>query len=123
MLTGLTAARVHRALPRAIGVGYVAVPTQRRPLRLADRDSQIRFVMRTVDELDAVAAITDLGQALVTTPEQTVLDLARLHPRSEDVDGREAIEVLWPLCDPGRLGEIADRQRMKATYARVAAGR
>lgn len=27
VLTGLSAARMHRALPRAIGVGYVAVPT------------------------------------------------------------------------------------------------
>ena len=100
VLTGLTAARVHRALPRAIGVGYVAVPTQRRPLRLADRDGEIRFLMRTVAELDAVAVTTELGQALATTPEQTVLDLARLDPRSEDVDGREAIDALWPLCDP-----------------------
>ena len=123
VLTGLSAARVHRALPRAIGVGYVAVPTQRRALRLADRDGEIRFVMRAVGELDAIAVTTDLGQALATTPEQTVLDLARLDPRSEDVDGREAIDALWPLCDPERLGQIAGRQRMKATYARVAAGR
>lgn len=123
VLTGLTAARVHRALPRAIGTGYVAVPTQRRPLRSADRDGEIRFVMRAVGELDAVAVATDLGQALATTPEQTVLDLARLDPRGESLDAREAIDVLWPLCDPTRLGEIAARQRMKATYARVAAGR
>jgi len=123
VLTGLTAARVHRALPRAIGVGYVAVPTQRRALRMADREGEIRFVMRAVGELDAIAVTTDLGQALATTPEQTVLDLARLDPRSEDVDGREAIDALWPLCDPERLGQIAGRQRMKATYARVAAGR
>jgi len=123
VLTGLTAARVHRALPRAIGAGYVAVPTQRRALRLADRDGEIRFIMRAVGELDAIAVTTDLGQALATTPEQTVLDLARLDPRSEDVDGREAIDALWPLCDPERLGQIAGRQRMKATYARVAASR
>lgn len=123
VLTGLTAARVHRALPRAIGVGYVAVPTQRRPLRLADRDGEIRFVMRAVAQLDAVAVTTDLGQALATTPEQTVLDLARLDPRGEDIDAREAIDALWPLCDPERLGQIAGRQRMKATYARVVVGR
>jgi len=114
---------MHRALPRAIGVGYVAVPTQRRPLRLADRDGEIRFVMRAVTELDAVAVTTDLGQALVTTPEQTVLDLARTDPRREHLDVQEAIDALWPDCDPHVLAEIAGRARMRATYARVAAGR
>ena len=123
VLTGLTAARMHRALPRAIGVGYVAVPTQRRPLRLADRDGEVRFVMRTVGELDAVATATELGQVLVTTPEQTVLDLARADPRAEDLDAQEAIDALWPECDPGLLEEIASRQRMRATYVRVAANR
>ena len=123
VLTGLTAARMHRALPRAVGVGYVAVPTRRRALRLADRDSEVRFVTRGVAGLDAVAMATELGQVLVTTPEQTVLDLARADPRAEDVDAQEAIDALWPECDPSVLEEIAGRQRMRATYARVAASR
>lgn len=123
VLTGLTAARMHRALPRAIGVGNVAVPTQRRPLRLADRDGEVRFVMRKVGELDAVAIATELGQALATTPEQTLLDLAREDPRAEDLDAQEAIDALWPECDPVLLEQIAGRQRMRATYARVAASR
>ena len=123
ILTGLTAARVHLSLPRAIGVGYVAVPNQRRPMRLADRDGGIRFVMRAVAKLDAVAVATELGQALVTTPEQTVLDLARADPRAEDLDAQEAINALWPECDPALLGAIAARQRMRATYARIAANR
>src|SRR4051794_4711604 len=91
VLTGLTAARMHRALPRAIGVGYVAVPTQRRPLRFADREGEIRFVMRDVQVLDAVLVQTDLGPALTTTPEQTVLDLGRADPRGQDVDAHDAI--------------------------------
>ncbi|WP_407342120.1 type IV toxin-antitoxin system AbiEi family antitoxin [Pengzhenrongella phosphoraccumulans] len=123
VLTGLTAARMHRALPRAIGVGYVAVPTRRRPLRLADRDSEIRFVARAVAELDAVAMTTELGLVLVTTPEQTVLDLARADPREQDLDTQEAIDAMWPGCDPATLSGIAGRQRMRATYARVAARR
>src|SRR5450830_183920 len=123
VLTGLTAARMHRALPRMIGVGYVAVPTRRRALRLADRDSEVRFVTRAVAELDAVAMATELGPALVTTPEQTVLDLARADPRAEDLDAQEAIAALWPECDPAVLEEIAGRQRMRATYARVAENR
>lgn len=122
VLTGLSAARVHRALPRAIGVGFVAVPAQRRPLPLAGRDGDIRFVRRDVKELDAIAVTTELGRALATTPEQTVLDLARLDPRGEDADSQEAIATLWRRSDPDALRAIADRQRMKATYARVAAG-
>ena len=121
ILTGFTAARVHHALPRAIGVGYVAIPTQRRPLRLADRDCDVRFVMRTVADLDAVAVTTELGSALVTTPEQTVLDLARADPHAEDLDAQESIDALWPQCDPAVLEELATRQRMRATYVRVAA--
>lgn len=123
VLTGLTAARMHRALPRAIGVGYVAVPSRRRALRLADRDGEVRFVTRAVAELDAVAMTTELGLVLVTTPEQTVLDLARADPRAQDLDAQEAIDAMWPGCDPAALREIAGRQRMRATYARVAARR
>ena len=123
VLTGLTAARMHRALPRAIGIGYVAVPTRRRALRLADRDGEVRFVTRAVAELDAVAMTTELGLVLVTTPEQTVLDLARADPRAQDLDSQEAIGALWPGCDPTVLREIAGQQRMRATYARVAANR
>lgn len=55
--------------------------------------------MRAVAGLDAVAVTTDLGQALATTAEQTVLDLARLDPRGEDVDAREESDALWRLCD------------------------
>lgn len=123
VLTGLTAARMHRGLPRAIGAGSVAVPAQRRPLHLADRDGEVRFVMRTVAELDAVAMTTELGQALVTTHEQTLLDLARADPRAEDLDAQEAIDALWPECDPVILEGISARRRMRATYARVAANR
>jgi AbiEi antitoxin C-terminal domain/Transcriptional regulator, AbiEi antitoxin len=123
VLTGLTAARVHRALPRAIGVGFVAVPVQRRPLQLVDRAGRIQFVTRNVTDLDAVLVTTDLGQALATTPEQTVLDLGRADPRGQDADAREAIDTLWPECDQVVLGEIAGRQRMRATLARLRAGR
>ncbi len=123
VLTGLTAARVHRALPRAIGTGYVAVPTQRRPLRFADRDGAVRFVMRDVAALDAVLVQTDLGAALATTPEQTVLDLARSDPRGQDSDVQGAISALWPECDRAVLEDIAGGQRMRATLARVAVGR
>lgn len=123
VLTGLTAARVHQALPRAISTGYVAVPTQRRPLRFADREGEVRFVMRDVTALDAVLVQTDLGPTLASTPEQTVLDLARNDPRAESIDAQEAIAALWPECDHTVLEEIAQRQRMRTTLARVTASR
>lgn len=123
VLTGLTAARVHQALPRAIGSGFVAVPGQRRPLNLADRDGEVRFVMRDVDALDAVLVSTDLGPALATTPEQTVLDLARSDPQATDIDAQEAIGALWPACEAAILEQIARGQRMRATLDRVAASR
>lgn len=121
VLTGLTAARVHRALPRAIGVAFTAVPIQRRPLQLLDREGRIHFVTRAVADLDAVLVTTDLGQTLATTPEQTVLDLARADPRGQDADAREAIYALWPECDQSVLAEIAGRQRMRATLVRLRA--
>jgi len=123
VLTGLTAARVQRALPRAIDVAFVAVPTQRRPLQLVDRAGQVRFVTRAVTGLDAVLVTTDLGQALATTPEQTVLDLGRADPRGGDVDAREVIDALWAECDQAVLADIARGQRMQATLRRLRAGR
>lgn len=123
VLTGLSAARVHRALPRAINVGFVAIPDQRRPLRMVDRAAEIRFVARAVSDLDAVLITTDLGQALATTAEQTVLDLARADPRATDQDAQEAIRALWPQCEPATLEEIATQQRMRATLSRLRATR
>lgn len=123
VLTGLTAARVQHALPRAIGLAFVAVPTQRRPLELLDRTGQVQFVTRTVKDLDAVLVTTELGEALATTPEQTVLDLARADARGEDADAREVIDALWAGCDQAVLVDIAGRQRMQATLKRLRAGR
>lgn len=124
ILTGLSAARSHSAIPRAITTAFVAVPTPgRRPLRFLDREGEIRFVHRRVHELDAVLVTTDLGPALATSPEQTVLDLERLDPRNDDPDHSEAIAALWRRCDPDVLDDIAHRQRMRATLSRLRAAR
>ena len=74
-----------------------------------------------VAALDATLASTDLGQALATTMEQTVLDLARSDPRLVDLDAQEAIRVLLPVCDPAVLGRLAGQQRMRATLRRLEA--
>jgi len=123
LLMGLSAARVHRALPRAVALGHVAVPTPRRPLAFVDRPGEVRFSARRVHALDATLVQTELGPTLATTPEQTVLDLARMDPRGADLDSAEAIETLLPRCRAATLEAIARRQRMGATLQRLRAGR
>ena len=53
MLMGVSAARVLGAIPRALAAGVVAVPRQRRPMTLLDRNATIRFVARDTGRLDA----------------------------------------------------------------------
>jgi len=63
---------------------------------------------------------TELGQCLVTTPEQTVLDLAHrpdLGHVAEEVQA--AITALLPRCDQRTLERIAAEQRLKAALGRV----
>lgn len=119
VLTGLSAARMHRALPRAVAAGFVAVPGSRRPLKFTDRPGAVQFASRDVAKLDAELVHTDLGPALVTTPEQTVLDLGRADPAGADADAVAAIDALWARCDSGVLERIAAEQRMRATLVRL----
>ncbi|MEX2587647.1 MAG: type IV toxin-antitoxin system AbiEi family antitoxin [Actinomycetota bacterium] len=120
VLMGLTAARIHHALPRALGEALVAVPKWHRPIRLSDRDGTIRFVERKTDQLDAEVVATELGKCLATTPEQTVLDLAH-RPQLGHAEGEAwaAIKALLPRCDHELLVEIATQQRLRASLVRV----
>lgn len=123
VLMHLTAARLLGALPRAIGEAFVAVPRQHGALQLTDRPAgTVTFVARDVDGLDAVLHPTDLGRALITTPEQTVLDLTK-RPGLGGMPGecRDATRVLLPRCDPVRLEGIARAQRMVRTLDRLRA--
>jgi len=119
VLMHLTAARLLGALPRAIGEAFVAGPRQHMPLQLADRPgATITFVARDVAALDATLARTDLGPALVTTPEQTVLDLTKrpgLGRMPEET--RAAVRLLLPRCDENHLEELAQQQRMMRTLS------
>lgn len=117
VLMGLSAARAHRILPRALGTAWVAVTAARRPLTLADRDAVVRFVRRHVDELDAERVPLDLGGVLVTTPEQTLLDLARLSKDAPDVAA--VMRDLWPRADQQVLADLARRSRAVATLKRL----
>jgi hypothetical protein len=120
VLMGLTAARIHHALPRAHGEGLVAVPRWHRPIRLTDRDGTVRFVERNTDQLEAELVATELGRCLATTPEQTVLDLAhRPQLGNAEGDAWAAIKTLLPRCDNELLAEIATRQRLRASLERI----
>ena len=75
---------------------------------------------RDTDRLDAERVHTDLGAALATTVEQTLLDLAH-RPDLGDVpaEARAAIRALWPRGDTDRLTEIAGRQRLRSALNRA----
>ena len=120
VLMGLSAARLHGAIPRALEVAVVAVPKNRPSLLLADRNATVRFVRRDTDRLDAERVNTDLGPALVTTAEQTLLDLAH-RPALGGVpaEANAAIRALWPRVETGRLSEIAGQQRLRSALDRA----
>ena len=120
VLMGLSAARLHGAVPRALDVAVVAVPKNRPALLLGDRDATVRFVRRDTDRLDAERVNTDLGAALVTTVEQTLLDLVhRPHLGGVPAEANAAIRALWPRADPDHVGEIAGQQRLRSALDRA----
>ena len=104
ILMGLSAARLHGAIPRALAVAVVAIDRNRPNLTLADRDATVLFVRRDTGRLDAEQVSTDLGAALATTIEQSLLDLAH-RPDLGGVtsDAQEAVQALWPRADPDQL--------------------
>lgn len=119
-LMGLSAARLHGAIPRALATAVVAGPKQRPPVALIDRPGQITFVRRDVEGLEAERMTTDLGSALVTTVEQTVLDLAR----RPDLGGaapeaRAGVCAMWSRVDHNELIRIARAQHLGAAADRA----
>lgn len=126
VLMGLSAARLHGAVPRALAVSVVAVEKNRRTLVLVDRAASVVFVRRDTSRLDAERLGTDLGGALVTTVEQTLLDLAhRPHVGSVPDEAHAAVRALWLRADADVLEQLAAEQRLRAALhrARAWAGR
>jgi len=120
VLMGVSAARLHNVVPRALGMAIVAVPDDRRDITLRDRDGLVHFVQRNTDILNVELMTTDLGQCLVTTAEQTVLDLAHRPDLGHVVDeARAAIAALLPRCNEERLERLAGEQRLRAALTRV----
>lgn len=122
VLMHLSAARVYGAVPRALSVAVVAVPRQRPGLRLTDRDAHVVFVERDTGRLDAERLGTDLGPALVTTVEQTVLDLARRPALgSVEEEAWSSLRALLPRADRDVLWRLAGEQRLRASLERAEA--
>jgi hypothetical protein len=119
-LMSLTAVRLHRAIPRAIGVAVIAAPRRRETLQMTDRPATVRFLVRDIGILHVEMMQTDLGGCLVTTPEQTVLDLAHLPNLGVMKDeATAAIRALLPRCDRALMAEIATAQRLRRAFDRV----
>ncbi len=106
VLCGLGAARFHHAIPRALGVAVVAVPQQHRPVELTD-GGRVVFTTTDTDALDARLEAGGLGPYLVTTPEQTFLDLlARPRLGGHPAEAAAAAAALAPGLDRTRLDRL-----------------
>ncbi len=121
-LMGLSAARVHGAVPRGLAVAVVAATRHRSTLHVADREATVLFVRRRVAALDVQRHTSELGQGWVTTIEQTVLDLAARPELGGLPDqARTAAHDLLARCDRQLLDELAVGQRRQASLARLRA--
>ena len=120
IVMGVSAARLYGAIPRALATATVAVPAQHRPIPLSDRAAVVQFVKRNTHELDAERHDTELGSTLVTTPEQTILDLAH-RPKlgGAEVDVPSAVAALYERSDKDRLQVLAAEQRRIASLRRA----
>lgn len=108
VLYGIGAARFHLAIPRAIAVTVIAVPQQHRPVTLTDGGNVI-FTTTDVDQLEAHFEQTTIGGFLVTTPEQTMIDLlARPDLGGMPNQALAAAAVLACSVDPDRVHQLAE---------------
>ena len=122
VVMGVSAARLHGAIPRALATAIVAVPQQHRPITLSDRPAIVHFVKRQTSDIDAELIRTELGPTLVTTPEQTVLDLAHRPALGDaETDVPTAVAALYARSDEKRLRELAADQRRLASLRRAEA--
>jgi predicted transcriptional regulator of viral defense system len=109
-LMGVSAARLHGAIPRALAVAVVAVPKQRPALHI-DK-ARVVFVARDVQRLDLERTTTELGTGWTTTVEQTLLDLAARPTLGglTTTDTQEAIRALATRADWAEVERLAAQQ-------------
>ncbi len=120
VLMGLGAARFHGAIPRALAVTVVALPVQHRPIEILA--GRVVFAARNVDVIRARAEHTELGEMLVTTPEQTLVDLVA-RPRLGELPGEAAAAArhLATRVDRELVIRLAAEQRRAAPVAKFLA--
>ncbi|MFI6101077.1 type IV toxin-antitoxin system AbiEi family antitoxin [Lentzea sp. NPDC051213] len=118
-LMGVTAARRHGALPRAIGTAVVAVPKQRPQLHTDV--GEIVFVKRDVARLDLERVDTELTAGWMTTPEQTALDIAARPGLGgiEEADASAILRALARKVDWALIEDLARAQHRPAALTRV----
>lgn len=118
-LMSVSAARVHGALPRAVAVAVVAMPEQRRSLDTAW--GRVTTVTRDITRLDTQVTQTDLVEGLITTAEQTMLDLAD-RPKLAGLPLEQVTEAIVALArrvDWDRVVALAGAQRKRAALSRA----
>jgi len=87
---------------------------------LSDRTAIIRFIKRNTQGIDAERYETELGSILVTTPEQTILDLThRPELGDTETDVPVAVTALYERSDKDRLQALALEQRRIASLRRA----
>lgn len=119
-IMGVSAARLHGAIPRALGVAVIAATRHRRTLQLTDRDAQVLFVRRNTAALDLQRHRNELGDGWITSIEQTLLDLAARPTLGGLFDeAHAAIRALLPRTDRDLLADLANAQRRTPTLHRL----
>lgn len=119
-LIGVSAARIHGAIPRALAIAAVAAPRQRP--QLTTELGLVKFAKRDVRRLDLQRVDTELTVGWMTTIEQTLLDLGT---RAEvaglsAADLREALRSLAIRADWDVLGRLAADQHRPGALRRAA---
>ena len=120
-LMGVSAARHHGAVPRAVAAATVAVPRQRPVLRT--EVGEIGFSKRDVIRLDLERVETELVAGWVTTIEQTLLDIAARPDRfgRHLGDLGETVTALGRRADLALVSELAEQQHQPAALRRIRA--
>lgn len=119
-LMGITAARLLGVVPRALAAAVVTIPKAR--TKLTTTVGTVEFVTRKIAGLEIQRVETDVTAGWVTTPEQTMLDLAVRPPRG-GVTPRtvtDALRALGPRCDLELVARLATLQHKPAGWRRVA---
>ena len=113
-LMGVSAARHHGAIPRAVAVAIVATPKQR-PDVMSEIGRMV-FVKRDIGRLDLERIETSLTSGWVTSIEQTLLDLATRPALGglADTDITEAMRALAIRADWTLIEQLAADQHRPA---------